>query len=83
MFILLLFIIINISQGSKEAEKLMGKLSTNNGHITREKFISTLFDDPEFAEFQKQFNLNEASVKPGEYYTEPGRVTPSLGNFLK
>ena len=71
--------------GAKEAEKLINKLNTdeNGGKITREKFISTLFDDPEFFEFQKQFNLNEASVKPGEYYTDPGRIAPSLGDFLK
>lgn len=71
--------------GAKEAEKLILKLDgdKNGGRITREKFISTLFYDPEFVEFQKQFNLSEASVKPGEFYTEPGRVAPCLGDFLK
>ena len=71
--------------GNEEAAKLMRKLKAddNGGKISREKFISALFDDPEFSSFQKQFNINEASVKPGIFYTEPGKVAPSLGDFLK
>ena len=69
--------------GALEAAKLMRKLEAekNGGKISRETFVSTLLKDTELENFQRQFNINEASYKPGEYYTEPGKM--SLGNFLK
>ena len=61
--------------GANEAAILMKKLDTNKtGKVPKEVFVSSLINDPECAEFCKSFNLDEASVKPGNLYTdEPGK----------
>ena len=70
-------------RGRDDAEKIIKKCDTNNiGKIDKKTFISTLFEDPEFEEFQKRFNLDDKRGL-GPYYNKPGKTPLSLGDLLK
>lgn len=70
--------------GKEEAEKLMKKLdSSNEGKVSKEKFITAMFNEPEFEVLQKRFNVDESETKYGYEYTDPGSVQVALGDLLK
>ena len=60
--------------GAQQAEELMHKLDPNQvGKVSKDAFVDALLNDPDCASFCNRFNINEASVIPGQYYTkEPG-----------
>ena len=62
------------ASGAKQAEELMRKLDSNQvGKVSKDAFVEALINDPDCASFCNRFNINEASVIPGNYYTqEPG-----------